>query len=372
MASKWRNLEDLTPEEIISSASQVKFNTPRAQSIARNVIGQKVSDVQNEQRTMARAADDAVKEQERAAKEAADAAEAARAMNVRAGAAAGMKTTTDIQTGKRSIATHPDGAPVWKAGPQGDPVEIGQQSSAVKLPGEAKATTRPYVNPLMNPADGALGATGGTTKAAFAQPVRDDRGNVNMVQPDTTTDAKTGRQYVSKTDPTTGATVKTAVGIDQAAYDKIKRDQQYQAKALEIDMRDNAVKQHKMRFEPQFKPVADEFTAARKEVEDLPPVFTKQGAVWKYTDPQTLKEVTTFDTAEVERNKALRAKAEQRLSTAQQAYERMSPTAANLERNEKEIKEAKLELESASTRYETGHPEVVGGVMELITYENLR
>ena len=293
-------------------------------------------------------------------------------MQVRAGAAAGIKTTTDIQTGKRSLQTHPNGEYVWEAKKLGDPVQTGTQTSAIKDATTGVVTPTPASNPMIyDPAGGVLGATGGTSKAIFEQQVRNDRGQEPFIAPDATTDAKTGRQYVSKTDPTTGATVKTAVGIDQPAYDKIQRDQQYQAKALEIDMRDNAVKQHKMRFEPQFKPVADEFTAAKKEVEALPPVFTKQGAVWKYTDPQTLKEVTTFDTAEVERNKALRTKAEQRLATAQQAYERMSPTASNLERNEKEIKAAKLKLESDKLRMDAGLPEDDGGVAELIAYDNL-
>jgi len=370
MASKWRNLEDLTPEEIASSASQVQFDNPRAQRLAQSVIGDMSRQAESRQRDLEAAQKEQAREQERAAKEAADAAEAQRAMQVRAGAAQGIKTTTDIPTGKRSLQTHPDGGYVYDAGPVGKPIEVGTARTQISTP--SGQTTVPGASSVMlGGAEGALGAGFGESRAVIQQPAINDRGKPLMVQPDTTTDAKTGRQYVSKTDPTTGATVKTAVGIDQAAYDKIQRDQQYQAKAQEIDLRDNNVKQARMRFDPQFKPVADEWTAAKREVEDLPPVFLKQGGVWKYTDPKTLKDVTTFDTAEVERNKALRAKAEQRLATAQQAYQRMSPTAANLERNEKEIKESKLKLDTDRLRQEAGLPEDDGGVAEIIAYDNL-
>lgn len=365
MASRFREDPDG-----VSKASKVRFKNPRAQNLARNVIGQTVSDIQREQQTMARAQEDAAKAQAKAqadmAKQQAAAEEANRAMQVRAGAAQGMKTETDIVTGKRSIATHPDGAPVFKAKPLGDPVEVGTQSTAINLPGEDQPTTRPFVNPLMGDDGGAMGATGGTTQAAFAQPVRDDRGNVRMVEPDTTTDAKTGRQYTSKTDPMTGATVKTAVGIDQSRYDEIQRKAQLDAKAREIALRDNAVSQHRTRFDPQFKPVADEWKAAQKEKESLPPLYVKEKGVWRYTDPKTLKEVTTFDPGEVERNKALRTRAEERHARAEEAYNRMSPTAQNLERNEKEIKQAKQKLETEKLRIESGLPDDDGGVAEIL------
>lgn len=363
MGSRFR--EEPTDENIVN-ASKVRFKSPEARRLANSVIGQAASDMESAQRDMARAQKEQAKAEQAAAKAQAEAAEATRAMNVRAGAAQGMKTETDIATGKRSIALHPDGAPVFKAKPLGDPIEVGTQSTAVNVPGETQPTTRPFVNPLMAPTDGATGATGGTTKSIFAQPVRDDRGNVSMVQPDTTTDAKTGRQYSSKTDPMTGATVKTAVGIDQPAYDKIQREQQYKAKAQEIALRDNAVKQHKARFEPQFKPVADEFKAAKTEMEALPPVFVKEGGIWRYTDPKTLKQVTTYDPADVERNKALRAKTEERFSRAQQAFQKMEPTAANLDRNEKEIEAAKLKLSADKLRMESGLPEDDGGVAEIL------
>ena len=366
---------DAALQSAVATASKVKFTTPRAQSLARGVIGDTAREAEYQQRERARAEEQTARENERAqaamAKAEADAAEANRAMNVRAGAAAGMKTETDIATGKRSIATHPDGAPVWKAGPQGEPMEIGQQSSAIQIPGEAAPTTRPFVNPLMGDDGGAIGATGGTTQAAFAQPVRDDRGNISMVQPDTTTDAKTGRQYTSKTDPTTGATVKTAVGIDQAKYDQIQRDKQYQAKAQEIALQDNAIKQQRFRFDPAFKPVATEFEAANKEIEALPPVYTKQGGIWTYTDPKTLKEVTTYDPREVERQKTLRDNAEKRHARAKEAYDKMAPNAGRLDSIEKSIRESKLRLDSDKLRMDAGLPEDDGGVAELLAGEAL-
>lgn len=361
---------DAALESAVASANKVKFSSPRAQSLARGVIGDTAREAEYQQRDRARAQEQAARENERSqaamAKAEADAAEANRAMNVRAGAAAGMKTETDIVTGKRSIATHPDGAPVWKAGPQGDPIEIGQQSSAVNVPGEAQPTTRPFVNPLIGDDGGALGATGGTTQAAFGQKVRDDRGNTRMVQPDTTTDAKTGRQYVSKTDPTTGATVKTAVGIDQAKYQQIQRDRQYQAKAQEIALRDNAIKQQRFRFDPAFKPVATEFEAATKEIEALPPVFTKQGGIWRYTDPKTLKEVTTYDPREVERQKTLRENAEKRHARAKEAFDKMAPNAGRLDKAEQQIREAKLKLESDKLHMDAGLPQEDGGVAKIL------
>lgn len=353
----------------VEGAASVEFKSARAQRLAASVIGQTVDVQEDSAREAERAAKEQAKAQEDTAKAQTEAAEAARAMSVRAGAAAGMKTETDIATGKRSIATHPDGAPVFKAKPLGDPIKVGTQSTAINVPGETQPTTRPFLNPLMAPTDGATGATGGTTKSIFAQPVRDDRGNVSMVQPDTTTDAKTGRQYTSKTDPMTGATVKTAVGIDQPAYDKIQRDQQYEAKARELALRDNNVKQARMRFEPAFKPVADEFKAAKTELEALPPVFVKEGGIWRYTDPKTLKVVTTYDPADVERNKALRAKTEERFSRAQQAFQKMEPTAANLDRNEKEIEAAKLKLSADKLRIDAGLPEDDGGAAELLAGE---
>jgi hypothetical protein len=95
----------------------------------------------------------AARETERAAAEAAREQEAIRARNVRAGAAHGQKTTTDVETGKRTIDQHPDGTPVYNAGPIKD------------APLAAETTSNVPRNPMTAPSDfdGALGATGGSS-----------------------------------------------------------------------------------------------------------------------------------------------------------------------------------------------------------------
>ena len=204
-------------------------------------------------------------EADRAARQQAAQAEAVRLRNVRAAAAAGVRTTTNIETGRRDIATHSDGTPKWKAGPLGDPVQVGTQGTAIQDPQSGAVRTVPDLSLVTGGggAGGAVSAQGTTTQAVFQQPVRDDRGNIAGATPETKTDAKTGLQLFSKTDPTTGQTVKIPVGFDAEAKAKADR-----AAVLERDtqahaLRANTFAQAHAAFDPRWQPVKAEYQAAR-------------------------------------------------------------------------------------------------------------
>jgi|GEM_PF-3411361 len=344
---------------------------PRAQAQGIRMMGQRAdqnqanrddfaSQQEAQAKVQAKAAEDAVKDQ---AKQAED----LRKRNVRAGAAAGMKTSTDIETGKRSIQTHPDGAPVFEAGPTGPAQEVGTSRSVFRTP-DGK-TTAPGASGIMlggGGSDGAIGAGFGESRSVFRQPIRDDRGEVTFQEPDATTQASTGLQTVTETDPTTGRSKKRAVGVDEAAYAKAQKDKEFEMRGNQIALRKNAVDTARFRFDPQFKPVDDEFKASQKEMEALPPVFVGNNGVWKYTDPKTLKVVSTYDLAEVERNKNLRTRAEARNARAKEAYDRMAPTSENFARNDREIEEEKRKLEGEKIRFDNGLPEDDGGASKIL------
>ena len=157
MASKFRSLYDDETQKALSSVPTVP-ETPavdiaKAQTLARSSNspeaqkqGNAMLDEDTRQQAVAqrdavrqgKADDTAAKAAERAQ---AKAVEDTNARNVRAAAAAGQKTTTDIETGKRTIEQHPDGSgPVYKAGPQGDPVKLGDSLSLIHI----SEPTRPY------------------------------------------------------------------------------------------------------------------------------------------------------------------------------------------------------------------------------------
>ena len=81
---------DAALQSAVAAASKVNFTAPRAQSLARGLIGETAREAEYQQRDRERAQEQAARENERAqaamAKAEADAAEANRAMNVRAGA----------------------------------------------------------------------------------------------------------------------------------------------------------------------------------------------------------------------------------------------------------------------------------------------
>lgn len=352
--SRFRNPDEDEVQQYIrkAQAGQAGQN-PRDQALARssnNPRAQRIGARNMEQRANDNLAmqEDAVKEQERvakeqaqaaenAAKEQAQAAEAQRKVNVRTHSAAGGVVETDIQTGHREIARHDDGAPKFEAGPVGVPQIVGEARTAVQNDA-GQVQTVPKSNIMLGGGGdgGVLGADGTTSQAVWGQQVRDDRGRVSLVQPDSKTDSKTGAITHERTNPTTGK--KESVMMEEAlAFDDVQ------------------VKGARMRFEPQFQPIKKELDEATAEMEKLPPPLQLKGSAWMRISPTTGKE-TLATPAEVEFDKKLRADAKARLERAKKAYEPLQGTHEQLTVQEKQIDLRKQEVAEERTALAAGLP----------------
>lgn len=354
------------------SAGQAGIN-PQAQTLARSSSnpraqreGQQMVEAQARQnarnaedsaRESERVADETARAQAKAAADAAAAQKSEQARNVRAAAAEGVATTTDIETGRRTIKTHDDGAPVFKPGPVGPVAPIGTAGARLEEPGAAPRDL-PNSN-IMLGGDGAAATTGEPERmTVFAEPIRDDRGNVRQVQPEPKTDKASGFQYVEGTDKSTGLPTKTTVGVDENQRRSIKLGQQLQ----QIDLQDNAHRQAKQLFEPRWQPVKAEFLAATQEWESLSQAgYERRQHGWVKKSATTGKEVlVTPEIGNAWEKQAKEAKA--RLDRAKQAYDTEAPRAENLTKAGRDIAAAKLRLMGEKIRLDAGLPAEDGGI----------
>ena len=302
---------------------------------AANFADQQEADVARKQKAQQVAADRAARDQERQAKAQADEAERQRMVGVRAAAAQGVKTTTDIQTGKRTIATHPDGAPVYKAGPQEQPFQV---------PGVPSDTVVGPPEPL------------------WAQKVRDDRGNTGLVEPESITDQKTGDKVHSATDPTTGKPVKTVVGTDPEVVARAQRKAAFEQNSNDHALRDNNWKQAHAPFQAKWEPVRD--------------AYQKRATEWKTASKDTLKRddngvyvkidadtgaKTYPNVAEISFQMTRRANIEAQYAHAKAQHDKMLPMAENFNRVRTSLDAEKLRLGEEAIRMKSGMPENDGG-----------
>ena len=185
------------------------------------------------------------KEQERASKQsmkdAMRAASEQEARLVREGAAAGVQTVTDTNTGKRTLATREDGSAIYKPGPVGKP--------------------QPLVAPTNDPTQPA-------PLVGMQQTFRNDRGETKSQALPTQTDPKTGAMTVSGKDAF-GAPTKTAVGVDPSIAQKQQRLGQLDQDAAATDLKRIQLQQARAQFEPRWQPVKAEFTAAKAKLDSL-------------------------------------------------------------------------------------------------------
>ena len=302
-----------------------------------------------EQRRMEAAAKRQQADADRQADQQATAQEAQRMIGVRAAAAQGVVTNTDIQTGKRTIATHPDGAPVFKAGPQGAPVQVPEQ----------RDTTVPA---------GFLGATGETQPRqvpAWKQSVRDDRGNVSMVVPESVTN-KAGEKTHTGSDPVTGQPVKTVVGVDPAVRDKAARLAKHAAESNALAMRENQMEQARLGFQPNWEATNDNFTKVQRDVKALEAkgiVRNPENGAFSRVDPKSgyHEDLTPFEAA-THRKEAEDARLA--YASASKRHGELLPVAENFNRVKADIDAQKLKLAAQRLRIESDLPEDDGGVAE--------
>ncbi|MCE5310432.1 MAG: zeta toxin family protein [Acidobacteriales bacterium] len=346
---------------------------PRAQTLARSQspraqkTGQRMLDdradanlrqIEDDQRAADQAAEDAAKAQEQAAKDAAKAMEDERKRNVRAMAAQGAVVETDVESGKRTIATHADGAPKFEAGPLGR-VEPVAEVRPTLVDGETgEKRTVPNLDIMMGGGAGsdAIGATGSEKQTVFGQQVRDDRGRVSIVEPKIETDKDTGRQTFDQKNPVTGKTETQTVGYDWDAREKAARaakiDADTQAVALEI----NALDQQRAQFEPRWQPVKAEYLKAKSELESLPSPLIQRGSTWVKVDERTGKE-SLATPQEIAYQKKVREQAQARFERAKAAYEPLAGQNETLTKAERDATARRLQVGEEKIRLEAGLPD---------------
>lgn len=321
-----------------------------------------------EQRRVAR-------ETEQQAKADAAATEAERARNVRAAAAQGIKTQTDVETGKTTIATQASGAPAWKTGPVGKPfVQPTAEAAISSVPGFGgfMQLTRPANQQTLN------------QTSEVAQKYRNEQGDT-IVQPlPSDTDPKTGA-ITGKLKDEFGAPQTVRLGTDQAAVAKAAKDAELEQRRQEILLRSNRVEQDKAGFTPRWtgpNGAKTEFDAAGKALNAFNDpksapfmrVTNADGtAVWYERDPKTGKpkldqyqlpiKASQDELAYWQQNKA---GLEARHARAKTAHDKLYPKAQNLNRNETEIEAARLKLVNEKIRHDSGMPDDDGGAATIL------
>ena len=304
------------------------------------------------QREAERQARKADYEARRAQKEQEKQIAADQARSVREAAAAGAKIETDVATGKRTVATHSDGAVKFETGPVGDPVVQQTEEAAMSsIPGMGgfMSLTRP-------PDQQSLGQT-----QEVVQTYRDDRGNTITQPLPTKTDPKTGVITSTVQDPVTGRPTDVPLGTDQAIQAKAAKDAELEQRRQEIALRKNRVDQDKMRFTPQWEPVKREFDEANKELN----AFTDPEKIKFIRDPKTGKMAKRdpntglpsweyVDPNELAKWSKDKAELEARQARAKVAHDKLAPFAENLNRNETEIEAARLKYVEEKIRHDSG------------------
>jgi hypothetical protein len=324
------------------------------QAIQRAQIEQanRIEDQEREQEHVAR-------QQEAASRQQAILDRQEEARKVRAAAAAGAETETDIETGRPSIARHDDGAVKFKAGPVGQPV-----AEAVKTETQYSDPDTPgrTFSPFMPVGDGgAAAANTGEMKIAktWHQRYRDDRGNTVSLPVETKTDPKTAEQYFEKPDAY-GRQERVITGTDPKAAELLKLDQE----AAKIDLRDNALSRERLAFEPRWQPVKAEFLAAESERKAIVPIERQEDGTWIRTSESG--KVEYLEPMEVAKHFQRKDQVEARFKQAQTAYEPERARNEYLTKAERAAKMQRLELAARKISIEKGIPLDDGGASKIL------
>lgn len=236
--------------------------------------------------------------QEAAAKQAAKDRMAAEARNVRAAAASGAATQTDVKTGRTTIKRHPDGTAVSKVGEVGkpyiesvttqesyihnDPSAWDADGNLVKQPSTKAPVYKPLSNPMIPDDGGAASAPGTATKTEsenWVQDRRDDKWNVTPTPITPKTD-KQGNQTIELPDAT-GLDQKRRIAVDEKARRTAMRMQAADERAAQLDIAGKQVELNRSVVGAKFKPIQDDLKARQKEVD----AYTKGEYAW--TNPKT-------------------------------------------------------------------------------------
>ncbi len=322
-------------------------SNPRAQRIGdklmRNREADNMQQVEADQREAEQTANEAAKAQEQATKDAAKAIEDQRKRDVRAHAAQGGKVETDIETGKRSIATHPDGSPVSEAGPVG--------KSFIRPTAEAALSSVPgmgAVAQLFRPAD--QQTLDQTTEVA--QTYQNDRFESFTQTVEPKIDPKTG-EISNEIKDEFGAPQKVVLGTDSATVAKNQKAAAIDQKRQEIALQKNALAQQRAQFEPRWQPVKAEFLKAKSELEGLPSPLIRKGAIWMRVDERTGRQ-TMASPEEVAFQQKLRDQAQIRYDKAKKEFDPLAAQDEILTKAEREVEEARLLNVEDKIRFDSG------------------
>jgi hypothetical protein len=322
--------------------------SPQAQRVAGSVLNNDARQADQAARQQQQAAEDqrdAVEEQqeqaERNRQEAQRAQEEAQRRSVRAGQAEGRETHTDVDSGRTTLSTHDDGAPKYRPGAIGAPVE----------------------KPVENPG---LGPVAPKTTTDLFQSYRDDRGNVTE-RPISQTDPKTGEIFAEVDDPATGQKTRKVLGVDARLQEKVQRQAKIDQQRGNLDLAEAETKAARFRINPQWEPVEREWREAEKAWESFPQTFRrnpKSGQMEKI-DPKTDSSIP-YDARELAVWQREREAIRERRARAGQAHVSMLPQIEGIATREREIDEAKLGLDIAQQRLANDLPEEDGGTAETL------
>lgn len=352
----------------IAAAAQKQIARQQTDNAQREEADLRDQDQADRQQATAQRAQEAA--QARAQREQAAAARHQQAVQTRAAAAAGVETVTDIETGRRTIATHEDGAPKFKPGPIGKPIDVGTQTQAIKDPVTGDLTPIPNAG-IMLGGDGAASAAGTETRAIVKQPVRDDRGNMLLSDPDIKTDKVTGRTYTEAKDPSTGLTTKTAVGID----DNARKSADLAARADAAALQKNQIAQARLQFDAEHAPIKEEFAEAerrmkkvkdRNMVMETDPKDPKRGYWVRISEKGTKEPVDPEELAYYLKEKD---QATQAMYSAKRKAEPLTARQQALDAAEQQVKADHLRLEAERIKHEMRLPGADGGVSRVLAQQ---
>jgi hypothetical protein len=318
------------------------------------------------ERAQQKIADTAQQEQQLRAREQQAAADQARAEQVRVAREQGIKIKTDTKTGRETIARHPDGEPIRKAGLIKDaPLIPSQTRTVIKETKDDPGRMVPNTDIMLGGGESGLDIgqsgvpSGATTSTSLLQQFQNDRGEVDVAEPDATTDPKTGRRYIEAKDAY-GRPAKKVVGIDPNAQRKLQLEQE----SAQLDLHSNALETSRIQNEPRWSAVEKSWNEAQAEW-NKPAPYVQTPTGWATNDDKR----NAVDPAIAEQWKKSRTGVEARYQTAKRRYESEIPAKQNLEEQKRQIALKKIQIDSARTRLEHNLPEEDGGVAEGIARE---
>jgi len=260
----------------------------------------------------------AQQEQQLRAREQQAAADQARAEQVRRAKQAGAVTEPDPATGRPTVKLHPDGTPVSKRGPIGQP-EIRENE--------------------------------------VVQRYRNDRFEEIEAPLEQKTDPKTGERYIETKD-SYGRPVRKVTGVDPNAQKKLQLEQE----SAQLDLTKNNLAAQKLQTGSAWQAIDETYRNAKAQL-DTPPKFSQQNGKWVDKDgyPADPQAIATFQKE--------RAAVVEQYTRAARQYGEMAPARKNLEDQERQIALRKLQIDSERTRLEHNLPQEDGGVAEGIARE---